>query len=67
VLPFIPFTRDEKRAVCSEVLYQLGGEDVMGLSMSAIDSLIDRVLEEYIPEEGARSLHRAVMNHLDTI
>jgi hypothetical protein len=64
VLPFVPFTLDEKRAVCAEAIYQLGGEDAQALSMEAIDSLIDSALGQYIPGEGARSLHRAVSNQL---
>lgn len=64
VLPFVPFTHDEKQAVCAEAIYQLGGEDAMALSMETVNSLIERALEYYIPEEGARSLHRAVSNQI---
>ncbi|KAF5338699.1 hypothetical protein D9611_013369 [Ephemerocybe angulata] len=64
VLPFVPFTQDEKQAVCAEAIYQLGGEDAMGLSMETIGALIEGALKSYIPEEGARSLHRAVSNQL---
>ncbi|TEB39625.1 hypothetical protein FA13DRAFT_1750971 [Coprinellus micaceus] len=64
VLPFVPFTPEEKRALCAEAVYQLGGEDALALSRDTVDELIESSLGQYIPEEGARSLHRAVSNQL---
>ncbi|EFI28317.1 hypothetical protein CC1G_13846 [Coprinopsis cinerea okayama7 len=64
VLPFVPFTLEEKRAMSAEAIFQLGGEDALALTPDEIESLISISLSQYIPEEGARSLHRAVSNHL---
>jgi hypothetical protein len=60
----VPFTPEEKRALCAEAVYQLGGEDALALSRDTVDELIESSLGQYIPEEGARSLHRAVSNQL---
>jgi len=64
VLPFIPFTLEEKRAICSEALYSLGGEDIRSLSSRTIESVIQNALTSYCPAEGARSLYRAISNQL---
>ncbi|KAH6902298.1 hypothetical protein BKA70DRAFT_1306365 [Coprinopsis sp. MPI-PUGE-AT-0042] len=64
VLPFVPFSLEEKRAMSAEAIFQLGGEDAIGLSSDNIESLVQLALGHYIPEEGARSLHRAISNHL---
>ncbi|KAJ6526273.1 P-loop containing nucleoside triphosphate hydrolase protein [Mycena vulgaris] len=53
VLPFVPFTREEQAAICSEAFHALAG-----------DALIRIALESYVPAEGARSLYRAVSNQL---
>ncbi|TFK30282.1 hypothetical protein FA15DRAFT_631335 [Coprinopsis marcescibilis] len=64
VLPFVPFTLHEKRAMSAEAIYQLGGEDALALSPQQVERLIHTALGHYIPEEGARSLHRAISNNL---
>lgn len=64
MLPFVPFTPDEKKALCAEAIYQLGGEDALALSRDTVDELIESSMGRYIPAEGARSLHRAVSNQL---
>lgn len=64
MLPFVPFTLEEKRAICSEALFALGGEMARALSSETVETLIDSALESYCEEEGARSLHRAISNHL---
>ncbi|KAF9449593.1 P-loop containing nucleoside triphosphate hydrolase protein [Macrolepiota fuliginosa MF-IS2] len=64
VLPFVPFTVEEKKAICSEALYSLGGEDVRSLSAQMVESVIRGALGSYCPAEGARSLHRAISNQL---
>ncbi|TFK36353.1 hypothetical protein BDQ12DRAFT_725115 [Crucibulum laeve] len=64
VLPFVPFTMDEKKAICSEALYNLGGEAVRTLSSTMIESVLSTALTNYSPSEGARSLYRAISNQL---
>ncbi|KAF8647484.1 hypothetical protein AX16_006689 [Volvariella volvacea WC 439] len=64
VLPFVPFTTEEKRAICSEALYNLAGESLSELSPESVESIINQALGEYIVNEGARSLYRAVSNQL---
>ena len=60
----MPFSLEEKRAMSAEAIFQLGGEDALELSSGDIESLVQLSLSHYIPEEGARSLHRAISNHL---
>lgn len=68
MLPFVPFTLDEKKAICSEALYNLGGDISRSLSAEVVQKMIDTALGEYCAEEGARSLYRAISNQLaDTI
>ncbi|KAF8891328.1 P-loop containing nucleoside triphosphate hydrolase protein [Infundibulicybe gibba] len=68
VLPFVPFTEDEKKAICSEALYTVAGEAMRSISPTAVESMIRAAMASYCPEEGARSLYRAVSNQLvDTI
>lgn len=64
MLPFVPFTLEEKRAICSETLYTLGGELVRSLPHEEVQKVIDTALGQYCADEGARSLHRAVSNQL---
>lgn len=64
MLPFIPFTLEEKRAICSEALYSLGGKDMQSLSSRVIESVIQNALASYCATEGARSLHRTISNQL---
>jgi hypothetical protein len=64
VLPFVPFTVGEKKAICSEALYTFAGETVRELTPQAVEKIIDVALESYCPEEGARSLYRAISSHL---
>ncbi|PPQ63277.1 hypothetical protein CVT24_006802 [Panaeolus cyanescens] len=64
VLPFVPFTPDEKRAVAYEALFELSGDAIRTLAPSTVESIIDRALVDYRSEEGARSLSRAISNQL---
>lgn len=64
VLPFVPFTADEKRAICSEALHTLGGDAARNMTREETEELIDAAMSEYVEEEGARSLHRAISNQL---
>lgn len=67
VLPFIPFTAEEKLAISAEALHSLTGEETE-LPPATIDMIVRNSLNSYILAEGARSLYRAVSNLLlDTI
>lgn len=64
VLPFVPFSQDEKMAIAAEALHTLAGGQVRDMSPHDVDSLVARALPSYLPSEGARSLYRAVSNQL---
>jgi ATP-dependent Clp protease ATP-binding subunit ClpA len=66
VLPFVPFSQDEKMAIAAEALYSLAGEQVRIMPPEDVESLVERALFSYLPAEGARSLYRAVSNQLVT-
>ncbi|KZT69829.1 hypothetical protein DAEQUDRAFT_765150 [Daedalea quercina L-15889] len=67
VLPFIPFTTEEKLAIAAEALHSSTSEETE-LPPATIDMIVRNSLSAYIPAEGARSLYRAVSNLLlDTI
>ncbi|KAJ3511886.1 hypothetical protein NLJ89_g3842 [Agrocybe chaxingu] len=53
VLPFVPFTLEEKRAICSEALCTLGGDAARTLSSSIVDTVINAALADYCAVEGA--------------
>lgn len=67
MLPFLPFTRDEQRALASEMLDKLNSQtdDSAGaantsLTTAAANEIVDLAIQDYIEREGARSIHRAV-------
>ena len=64
VLPFIPFTTNEKMAIAMEALYSLPGG--MGKNISGQDAvaLTRKALKIYHPAEGARSLYRAIASQM---
>ncbi|KAG6334516.1 hypothetical protein ID866_4569 [Astraeus odoratus] len=64
VLPFVPFTLEEKKAIAAEAVYSLGSDAAMALSPQEVEDLVMRALPNYVPGEGARSLHRAISNQL---
>jgi ATP-dependent Clp protease ATP-binding subunit ClpA len=64
VLPFIPFTIEEKMAIAAEAVYCLTGNAAKTLSPQDVEAIVTKVLPSYVPSEGARSLHRAVSNQL---
>ncbi|KAI6166826.1 P-loop containing nucleoside triphosphate hydrolase protein [Pisolithus thermaeus] len=64
VLPFVPFTLEEKKAIAAESVYALGGDGSRELSSQEVEALVMRALPHYVPSEGARSLHRAISNQL---
>ena len=64
VLPFVPFTPEEKLAVASEAILSLGGEDAAELTPEDFERLAFQCVSEYIESDGARSLYRSVSTHL---
>ena len=62
VLPFVPFTEEEKIVIATEALlmHQADAELAQGLSAATLENAARKSLARYIPAEGARSLHRAV-------
>jgi ATP-dependent Clp protease ATP-binding subunit ClpA len=66
ILPFVPFTSEEKKAMASEFLQHqttaAGLEDM--LDGEKRGKIVDDSVKEYVPSEGARSLYRAVSNLL---
>lgn len=64
VLPFVPFTQEEKKVICFEAIHSLAGEVARGLSPQVVDEMINNALTEYRPQEGARSLHRVISSQL---
>lgn len=64
VLPFVPFTLYEKKAIAAEAVYALASDTSRALSPQEVESLVTKALPSYRPSEGARSLHRAISNIL---
>jgi hypothetical protein len=64
VLPFVPFTETELMAIATEAFYSLGGENAPSISSDIVERFSRQATQCYIPEEGARSLHRAVSSLL---
>ena len=60
VLPFVPFTEIELMAIATEVFYSLANERALSVSSDIVERIARSAIESYIPEEGARSLHRAI-------
>ncbi|KAI0005909.1 P-loop containing nucleoside triphosphate hydrolase protein [Russula compacta] len=67
MLPFVPFTKAELMAMATEAFYSLGGEQVHTASTNIVEKVSRKAIECYIPEEGTRSLHRAVSSLLMSI
>ncbi|KAF8602280.1 P-loop containing nucleoside triphosphate hydrolase protein [Ceratobasidium sp. AG-I] len=69
VLPFLPFTEDEVLALASESLSAMREDQQAGQDVDEADweSLLQQAVSEYIPGEGARSVHRAVQRAFDEI
>ena len=51
-------------AIATEIFYSLGGEQAYFVSPHVVERISRKAIECYIPEEGARSLHRAVSSLL---
>lgn len=54
-------------AMATEAFYSLDGEQVHTVSTNVVEHVSRKAIECYIPEEGARSLHRAVSSLLMSI
>ncbi|KAH8099633.1 P-loop containing nucleoside triphosphate hydrolase protein [Cristinia sonorae] len=72
VLPFVPFSDEEKMAIAAEALHSLtltaDESETPALPAATVEKLVKDSLRGYVPAEGARSLYRAVSNLLlDTI
>ncbi|GJE96411.1 hypothetical protein PsYK624_126080 [Phanerochaete sordida] len=68
VLPFVPFTTDEKMAIAAEALFTLSEDAARSLPAATVEKLVKDSLQSYVPAEGARSLYRAVSTQLlDTL
>lgn len=68
VLPFVPFTTDEKIAIAAEALFSLSENAAESLPAATVEKLVKDSLQSYVPAEGARSLYRAVSTQLlDTL
>ena len=64
VLPFVPFTSEEKLAIAAEAILALGGEEASELGTEDFERLALQCVSEYIESDGARSLYRSVSTHL---
>lgn len=51
-------------AIATEAFYSLGGGPAHFVSPDVVERVSRKAVECYIPEEGARSLHRAVSSLL---
>ena len=60
----MPFTFDEKLAIATEALYALADDAVSQLPAATVEKIVRDSLQSYVPEEGARSLYRAVSTQL---
>ena len=68
VLPFVPFTTEEKLAIAAEALFSLAEDAATKLPAATVEKLVKDSLKSYVPAEGARSLYRAVSAQLlDTL
>jgi ATP-dependent Clp protease ATP-binding subunit ClpA len=69
VLPFLPFTEEEVLALASESLSAMreAQKTSQNVEDADWDSLLEQAVGEYIPGEGARSVHRAVQRAFDEI
>ncbi|KAI9508444.1 P-loop containing nucleoside triphosphate hydrolase protein [Russula earlei] len=65
MLPFVPFTEAELMAIATEAFYSLHGEQDYCVSSEVVERVSREAIECYIPEEGVRSLHRAVSLLMD--
>ncbi|KAG8988392.1 hypothetical protein FRB90_002768 [Tulasnella sp. 427] len=60
VLPFLAFTHPEKLALAYHCL-----PSDSSLSKEELDTLLEDILADYIPNEGVRSIQRAVQRHCE--
>jgi hypothetical protein len=67
ILPFVPFAEAELMAIATEAFYSLGGGQSYFVSPDVVERVSCKAIGCYIPEEGARSLHRAVSSLLSEV
>ncbi|KAG8776075.1 hypothetical protein FRC12_001112 [Ceratobasidium sp. 428] len=69
VLPFLPFTEEEVLALASESLSAMRESQKLDQDPEDVDwdELLQQAVREYIPGEGARSVHRAIQRAYDEI
>lgn len=60
MLPFVPFTEEERIAIAGEALHAIGGEMARSLPAGTVQDIVKKALGGYLPFEGARSLYRDV-------
>lgn len=59
ILPFLAFTEMEKTAIAYQHL------PTNTLPKEEVDALLTKVVGDYIPSEGVRSIQRAVQRHYE--
>ena len=64
VLPFVPFTYSERRAIAAEIVLTQCAEMDVSIDTDSVRGVVDRVISDYLPSEGARSIQRAVSTYL---
>lgn len=66
ILPFLPFTLREKKAIGTEAILSYQDLIPKSLSPEEIDRIVDRSVNDtnLVEEEGARSLYRVVEAHM---
>ena len=66
VLPFLPFTHSEQRALASEMLDKLASQELEAtytwLTTAVAEEIVNLAVDDYMEREGARSIHRAVQD-----
>jgi hypothetical protein len=60
VLPFVPFTEEERMAIASEAFHSLASEAMRDKEVGEVEKMVREALKGYQPAEGARSVYRAV-------
>lgn len=68
VVPFVPFTIEEKMAIAAEAVLTLTAKSTAAVPPATVEMIVRKSLDSYLPVEGARSLYRAVSTLLlDTL
>jgi len=66
ILPFLPFTQEEKFAIGTEAVLSHQDFPSRPLSITEIEAIVKRAVNDVnlVEEEGARSLYRVVETHM---